>query len=226
MRRRLVLLLLVVLALPATLALAADTDPKKQINPADQRKAASIALKRSDFPAGWKKASGRPKTNADAGCPGYNPDQSDLVLTGEAMAEFEGAEGIPSVSSATNVYKSRREAQAAWSRSAKPALAPCLARLLERELAKTGVKASVTKSGKLAFPKLAPRTIAYTVVLTVTVTQAGQQTKVPFTIHIVGLGNGRGDALLMTVGFGGGIPMADLRAFAKLTASRLAAAKL
>ena len=53
MSRRLALVLLVVLAVPA-LALAADTDPKKRINPADQRKARSIVLKRTDFVAGWK----------------------------------------------------------------------------------------------------------------------------------------------------------------------------
>ena len=54
MSRRLALLLLVVLAVPA-LALAADTDPQRKINAADERKAASIVLKRTDFAAGWKR---------------------------------------------------------------------------------------------------------------------------------------------------------------------------
>ena len=48
----------------------------------------------------------------------------------------------------------------------------------------------------------------------------------PFTAHVVVLGNGRGDATLVTFGLGNGIPSADLRAFAKLVAGRLAAAKL
>ena len=51
-RRRLTILLLACLVAPA-LALAADTDPKKKLTPADQAKARSIVLKRSDFVAGW-----------------------------------------------------------------------------------------------------------------------------------------------------------------------------
>ena len=92
MSRRLLLLVLVVLALPA-LALAAATDPKKQINPADQRKAASIVLKRPDvIVPGWKKVATIPNSAAEPGCPGYNPDQSDLILTGEASNNYEGGQ--------------------------------------------------------------------------------------------------------------------------------------
>ena len=45
-------------------------------------------------------------------------------------------------------------------------------------------------------------------------------------LHVVVLGNGRGYARLLTFGLGNGIPSADLRAYAKLVAGRLAAAKL
>ena len=45
-------------------------------------------------------------------------------------------------------------------------------------------------------------------------------------MHLLALGRGRGDTGLMTMGLGNGIPSADLRAFAKLLAGRLAAAKL
>lgn len=82
------------------------------------------------------------------------------------------------------------------------------------------------RAGSLAFPKLAPRTVAYRAVLNVTIAEGGKETKVPFTIHFVALGNGRGDSVLLAVGPGNGIPLAELRAFAKLVASRLAAAKL
>ena len=225
MRRRLVAFLIVCLALPA-LALAADTDPKKQINPVDQRKAASIVLKRSDFAAGWKKVPSRPDSDADSNCPGYNPDQSDLVLTGEVEADFETSGGIPAVSSVANVYKTKRDAVTAWTRSAKPALASCLAQVLKREVEKTGGKVAIAKSGVIAFPKLAPRTAAYRVGFNVTVTEAGKTTSIPFTLHVVVLGNGRGDCGLISFALGNGLPMADLRAFAKVTAARLAAARL
>jgi hypothetical protein len=223
--RRLLALLVTCLTLPA-LALAADTDPKRQINAADQRKAASIVLKRSDFAAGWTKAPRAPDTDTDISCPGFDPDQSDLVLTGEAEAEFEASDGIPSVSSIANVYKTRRQAVAAWTRSAKPAVASCLAQVLKREVEKDGGKVVISRSGAIAFPKLAPRTVAYRVGFTVTVMRAGETAKIPFTLHVVVLGNGRGDSALITFAFGSGLPTADLRAFAKVTAVRLAAAKL
>ena len=222
---RLLAALLVCLAVPA-LALAGHLDPKKQLNPADQRKAASIVLKRADFAAGWKKTPATPDDADHLNCPGYNPNQSDLVLTGEVEAEFEAAEGIPSVSSIANVYKTRADALAAWSRSAKPALAPCLARLFKQGIEEGGGKAAIVRAGRIAFPKLAPRTVAYRAVLSVTATEGGQEAKVPFTIHFVALGNGRGDSALLAIGVGTGIPLAELRAFAKLTATRLAAAKL
>ena len=222
---RLLAACVLVLAVPA-LALAGHTDPKKQITAADQRKAASIVLKRTDFAAGWKKTPATPDTDDHASCPGYDPNQSDLILTGEVEVEFEAAGGIPSVSSFANVYKTRRDALAAWTRSAKPALAPCLARLFKQGIEEEGGKAAVVRAGTLAFPKVAPRTVAYRAVLNITVTEGGKETKVPITIHFVALGSGRGDSVLMTVAPGKGIPLAELRAFAKLIASRLAAAKL
>lgn len=225
MSRRLVVTFLVALALPA-LALANHTDPKKQISPGDQRKAASIALKRSDFVTGWKKQPNTPDSNDHDNCPGYDPNQSDLVLTGEVEAEFASGGGIPSVSSVVNVYKTKSDAVAAWTRSSKPALAPCLGRLFKQAIEEEGGKATVVTSGRLAFPKLAPRTDAYRIVISITVTDGGKQTKVPVTVHFVALGHGRGDAVLLAIGPGTGIAVADLRAFAKLTAARLAAAKL
>ena len=221
MIRRLALAVLVVLAVPA-LALANHTEPKKRIDPADQRKAASIVLKRTDFGAGWKTSPKTPDTNEHYSCPGYNPDESDLVLTGEAEAEFDSPDGDPSISSYANVYKTRREAAASWTRSAKPALAPCLATLLKREIEQNGGKAVITKQGTFAFPRYAPRGVAYRVVMNVTV----NTTTVPFTLHVIALGNGRADSVLMTIGLRNGVPAAELRKYAKVTASRLAAAKL
>lgn len=224
MRRRLLLFALTVLALPA-LALAAATDPTKQIDPVDQRKAASIVLKRPDvIVPGWKKVAVIPNGAANPGCPGYNPDQSDLILTGESANNFE--RGETRVGLESSVFKTRSDALASWTRTVKPALAPCLARLLTQAVEAVGGKAAIVRSGQIAFPKLAPRTAAFRVSMSVGSTQAGKTTTVPFTVHVIALGNGRGDATLVTFGVGSGISSADLRAFAKLVAARLAAAKL
>jgi hypothetical protein len=224
MSRRLLLLVLVVLALPA-LALAAAADPTKQINPVDQRKAASIVLKQPDLIVpGWKKVATIPNSATEPGCPGYTPDQSDLILTGEASNNYEG--GQAKVGLESNVFKTRRDALASWTRLVKPALAPCLARLLKQGIESIGGKAAIGRSGQIAFPKFAPRTAAFRVSMNVSYTQAGKTTTAPFTVHVIALGNGRGDASLLAFGLGTGVQSADLRAFAKLVAGRLAAAKL
>ena len=68
MSRRLALVLLVVFAVPA-LALAADTDPQRKINPADERKAASIVFKKTDFAAGWKRTTTPKATTRTSAAP-------------------------------------------------------------------------------------------------------------------------------------------------------------
>jgi hypothetical protein len=210
-------------AIPAV-ALAADTDPKKRLNAADQAKARSIVLKRTDFAAGWKKVA--PAPDSDAVCPGFNPDESDLTLTGEAEAEFEHAQGVASVSSFSEVFASKADALKSWTRSDKPALARCLGYFFRQAATEPGTQVKIISAGRMAFPKLAQRTLAVKVVARVTVTANGEAQTVPVTIQFVALGHGRGDTAMLAVSPGAGLAAADLRAFGQLLARRLAAAKL
>jgi hypothetical protein len=213
------------ICVPAVALATADTDPKERLTAADQAKARSVVLKRSDFVAGWKKVPPEPDT--DAVCPGFNPDGSDLTLTGKAESDFEHTQGLPLVSSFADVYVTKADASASWSRTVKPALARCLAHFMREGAKEEGVELTIATSGRVAFPKVAPRTAAFRVVARMTVEQPGAApVKVPFTIHVVVVGQGRGEAGLFTAGIGNGVPMADLRFFAKLMATRLAAAKL
>ena len=224
-RRRLAAVILLVLALPA-LALASHKDPREQFNPADQRKAASIVLKRTDFIAGWKKTPSTPDDDSHLECPGYDPNGADLILTGEAEADFEASGGFPSVFSFSNVFKTKAHANASWTRAVKPALATCLATVIKDTFVSEGHKASITRSGKIAFPKLSPRTSAFRVAMNVTVTESGKSTTVPLTMYVIALGHGRGDVGLMTMGFGNSVPLTEVRTLSSVLAKRLAAAKL
>jgi hypothetical protein len=224
-RRPLALLLLLVLALPA-LALAGHKDPKEQFTPADRRKATSLVLVRGDFVAGWKKTPSTPDDDKHYDCGGYDPDASDLVLTGKAEADFEHKDGIPSVYSFAGVYKTRAHAAASWTRTVKPALVTCLATLFREGLEAEGLKVALGARGRIAFPKVAPRTAAYRIAMRITVEEGGKATHVPVTMHLIALGHGRGEAGLMTIAPGAGLAPGDLRAFARLTAKRMAAAKL
>lgn len=224
-RFRFAAVLLLALALPA-LALAAHKDPKKQIDTVDQRKAASVLLKRTDLAAGWKKVPSTSDDDTHFECAGYDPDGSDLVQTAEAEADFERAGGFPSVYSYADVYKTKANALAAWIRTVKPAMAKCLATLFKRAIEADGGKVAIAAAGKIAFPKLAARSAAYRVSLKVSVTENGQTSTVPLTLYAVAFGSGRGEAGLMAIGFGNSVPISAVRSLAQLTAKRFAAAKL
>jgi hypothetical protein len=224
-RRRLAAVLLLALTLPA-LAFASHEDPKKQINAADQRKAASIVLKRGDFVAGWKKSPSTPDGDTHVECPGFNPKASDLILTGEAEADFTAPQGFPSVLSFSNVFKTKAHANASWTRVVKPAFASCVASELKKGLESEGHRVAITRSGKIAFPRLSPRTAAFRVSLNVTAVSNGKATTTPLTMYVVGLGHGRGDVGLLAMGFGNSVPLNEVRTLSAVLAKRLAAAKL
>ena len=222
MSRRLALVLLAVLALPA-LALAADTDPKRKINAADEHKAASIVFKRADFTAGWKQTSS-PNTDEDISCSYYKPNGSDLTLTGDAEAEFEQTGGFPSIYSYADIYVTPKDAAASWTRTVKPALPRCLAEYFKKEATDASTKATVVKTGPIAFPKVAPRTAAYRIVVRLAVTANGQTQTVPLTLHMIVVGRGRAEAGFLTFAASPGVSTGDLRAFGKLLAERMKAA--
>ena len=221
--RRLAVLVLA-LVLPAV-ALAANTDPQERFTVADKRKAAGLVLKRSDFVAGWKQTPPTPDDPSEFECSGA-PDQSDLVLTGEAEANFVSAQGVPLVFSVANLYKTRSQAVAGWTRSVAGPVVRCMTQAIEQGFSDRGATAKVTRKGTIPFPRYAARGAAYRFSFQIAQSANGQTTTLPFTMHIVVLGRGRGDVMLMSMGVGNGVALAELKRLARVTAQRLAAASL
>jgi hypothetical protein len=215
--------LVLCIAVPAV-ALAADTDPVKKITAADQAKARSIVLKLSDFAAGWKKVATPP--DSDATCPGFDPDESDLTLTGKFEADFKHAQGLLSLASYSEVFATKADAVKSWTRSDKPAVARCIGYFFSKQVTDENTKVKIVSAGRMAFPKLAPRTIAFKVVAHVTITTDDKTTTVPVTSQLIAFGQGRGDTAMFVITPGAGVPIAELRTFGKVLAARLAAAKL
>ena len=212
--RRLVLSLVAILALPA-LALAADSNPKKQITSADQHKAASIVLKRGDVGPGWARMPATP--DEDMTCSFYDPNLSDLMITGVAKGEFQAAGGFPTFLSYAEVYRTRRDAAVAWSRAVKLAFARCLGDALRRDAAvDPNVEVSDVKAVASAFPRLAPRTAAYRLSLRV---RAGKT--VSYIVDMVFLGRGRAEVGLAAMAPSPGVSARQLRALSTLLAQRM-----
>ena len=215
MRRRLALFAAACLAVPAV-ALAAAGDPKEAFTPSDQARAKSTLLVRGDLAAGWKRT--QTPAQDDLTCASFNPDLSDLTLTGESETEFEHGPSGASLFSYAAVYETPADAGAAWNRMLKPALSRCFAQVIRDAVGK-GATVTFSKQGRVAFPKVAPRVYALRIACVVGAT--GSDVKVPVALDLVVLGRGRGEVTLMTIAMGKGIAQADLRAFARLLSSRL-----
>lgn len=215
-RRRLAFLVLACLVAPA-LALAAAGDPKEAFTPADKAKAKAMVLVRGDLTAGWKRTT-TPDSGEDLTCPGFDPDLSDLTLTGTFDSGFDHPSG-GYVAAFASVYRTDANARTGFARLAKPALARCLAHFFEQGVVQEGGTVTITRQAQVAFPAVAPRTAAYRV--TCRVGTPGSAQTVPFAVDLIMLGRGRGEVVLLTMATGTGIAPADLRSFARLLSFRM-----
>ena len=165
-------------------------DPQQKHTAADMAKARSIGFARSDFPAGWTSKPSTPTSGADSStCKDFDPDQSDLVETGKAdSAEFTAPDGVSQVASSVGIFRTLAQAKTSWSRVVRPAMLQCFSDLIAQISPKDSTVAVLAK-GTLAFPKVAPRTTAYRLV--VSVTPKGATTSVNLYFDLILLGAGR-----------------------------------
>ena len=206
---------IVALALVCTgAALAAKGDPQKRHNPVDTAKAKSVVLRAADL-AGWKAEPAKDTGDDNLHCKGFDPDESDLVETGNADSP-DFSKGLQFISSTASVYRTSTQAQASWDRVVKPGLLTCLKTLFEQGASTPGTTWTVLGQGTLSFPKLASRTAAFRIAFRTkssTLTLKG-------SVDIVLLGHGRIDAVMLYVAFGA--PSQSLeRRLAGLMAARM-----
>jgi hypothetical protein len=111
-------------------ASAARGDPQRELRAADQARAKSVILRRSDFNPGYVVRPTVRPTNRFY-CAAL--DESDLTITGEAWSPSFNA-GTESVTSFAVVYASRSDADASWKRGTSAAGLRCLRTGVERDL--------------------------------------------------------------------------------------------
>lgn len=212
--QRLLAVALLLLLAGSTAALADHLDPKKRIRAADQAKARAMLLRKSDLGPGFiAQQTNTPDTHLT--CEGL--DESDLTVTGEAESPT-WTQGVGFVVSAVNVYATVTDANASWARGTRGTGTRCLRDQLADEFATQGV--ALESLRKVAFPRVAERTVAYRVTLSGTV----QSTTVRVIIDLVILKHSRGQAALY---FGSAFAppaRADEVALARVTARRMSTA--
>ena len=223
MARRAGLIVVALAALAAaSAAFASDPrDPQHRFNAADQAWAHRIIIGIGDLGAGdWRVE--QLDNQSDANAPSYckNPNLSDLVLTGQAKNpdfsredSFEDSDG--------EVWASEHDAIAAFEHMRTYPFDRCFRAAMEQEFATgAGIKFSVVSSGRIAFPKLAPRQLTYGMKFRMT---AGARTIVG-RIDIYAFSRGRADGSVMVASLGSParpIPLSLEQRLARLVASRL-----
>jgi len=187
MRRLALSALIAVLAAGLTSAVASSASrsatsnrERVRLNPADQAAARAAVLRRGDFGVGWSGGARSPAPPSTVTCPGYEPKQSDLVLTGTAEARFQNTGLV--LQSDAQVLKTRAMVARDWHRSVvDPRAAACIRHTLAKQLPSSERLVSFERR---AFPRLAQYAAAYRML--VKVQAQGQSVLVVIDLVLVG----------------------------------------
>ena len=157
---------MVAAAVTAAAAVAARNPhaEKLRLTPEGKRLAKRALLTSSDLGPDWTRLPSVPD-NSSLTCPSFDPDFSAYTINGKATSSFVQS-GLAQISSSSEVYASRLQAAADFSKGARPELAPCLRYAVAREFRTSGagIRASVLSSRVQRAPKLGERSAAYRVV--------------------------------------------------------------
>ena len=169
-------------------AAAAAGDPEKRdIRPADQAWAARATLHARDIPSGF--TASRPSSNKNNGpltCPGFEPDLSDLTITGEALSPLFQSPAGTTIFASAEVYKSVHDERAAWRRTARREALRCVARELG-SISASGLRVTVTQRLVRVPPRVGERAISFRIKATIT----GQGLTIPTWIDLLAVARGR-----------------------------------
>jgi hypothetical protein len=204
----------------AAAALAADsTDPKVRITKADEAKAAAAVLRFNDLGPAWSGGATKPTSLKAPICPGNQPNDSDLTITGhaESLLTLESA-GLQ-VDTDAEVFKTPAQVAKLVKRTMGAAITGCLKYNLLRSV---GTGATIGATRALTVPKAGDRALAYRVGVAVKPQGSTQAVEVFSDYLFVSAGRTQFFVnLIAPASAGGELPALENR-IAKLLASRAA----
>ena len=106
--------------------------PAVKITSADQAKAVAALLHRTDFGAGWTGGPVKTTPIAPPNCPGFDPKESDFVVSGHADARYVSQVAGVELDQDVMVMDSAASVLEDFKRSISPKLAGCLELQLEK----------------------------------------------------------------------------------------------
>ncbi len=107
-------------------AAALADNPTVRITKGDQAKAVAALLHRADFGSGWTGGPIKARSLTAPSCPGFNPKESDLVVSGHADARYVFQKGDVELDQDVQVLKSAVAVRTDFSRTISPKLGQCL----------------------------------------------------------------------------------------------------
>jgi len=201
------------LALAATAAAARDPkDPQQRHTAADTKRAKALALKQSDLAAGWKPA--KPTPNPPP-CK-TEPDESELVQTARIDPTFVWKDGVTTLGTQVDIFKTASMAQTDWSLSTLPLFRSCLLQSARDQLPHYTVR--VVSAKRLPAPAVpAQRVLHYQLVFSIS--HAGQT--VPIVSDVIALGRGRETVVMHSFSVKSPLPASAVTQLTQLLANRL-----
>jgi hypothetical protein len=189
------------------------TAPRQRHTVADTRLAQALALRRGDLAAGWKAV---PEQKDAPPCTA-SPDESDLVQTARVDPSFTWQDGLTTLGSEVNVFRSAGEARKDWGLSSLALMKACLLQSARSGLGK-GARVSLVRASELAPPSVGvERAIHYRLEFAV---RSKQQT-LSLVTDVVALGRGRITVALHALTVAKPLPPAVLGALVETLSSRL-----
>ena len=197
MRRTLAVGLLAALAVAGVAAAAAvrhPRDPREAFTPADRAWAQRIVLQASDLPGQWR--SSKPGGGEDPRCPTFDPDMSDLTITGEAESRDFDRRAV-FVSSVAQVFRTARETATSFRRGAKPQLSRCSDDAFRKEVGDS-IKSRLVSGRIVAAPPVGERRLALRLVWELTLAEGTARTY----LDLIGWDRGRVSAAVVVLSAG------------------------
>ncbi|HEY5059507.1 MAG TPA: hypothetical protein VII51_10885 [Gaiellaceae bacterium] len=191
---------------------AADPrSPQQRHTVADMKLANALALRKADLVAGWKVD---PRKAGSSRC-AAEPNESKLVQTARVDPSFLWKDGVTTLGSEVDVYKTAAMAREDWDLSTLKLTSTCLIEVVDAGLAGHG-RVTLDSATVLPAPGLAQRSLHYRLVITVHAAQT-----VKLVTDLIALAHGRVTVVLQALSVGSPLSAAGLSAVAAKLAGRL-----
>ena len=179
------------------------------------KRAAALALRLKDLIDGWKLD---PPPKQAPSCTA-GPDESSMVQTAKVDPSFTWKDGVTSVGSEVDFFRTAAEARTDWRLSTLALVRTCLLQNARSGVG-TSVKVSIISAQRLPAPGSAERSLHYRFVF-----QLGPKQSARLVTDVVALGRGRVTVVLHSVTVRSPLPPTVVNALVRVLADRLMAGK-